>query len=113
MLRLRLHCLRSTRPSPVPRGIVSIETSSHPLARLRSCGAMLDAKVAPVVLVVEDTPELRDMYAEALNDAGLRVELAADGVEGVDKAIGLLPAVIVMDVNLPRQDGFTAIRLLR
>jgi CheY-like chemotaxis protein len=70
-------------------------------------------KTAPLVLLVDDTPEIRDMYADALGLAGLRVEPAADGLEGVEKAIALQPAVIVMDVNMPRLDGLAAARLLK
>lgn len=74
---------------------------------------MLEGKLPPLVLLVEDMPEIREVYVEALHDAGLRVAVAVDGLEGLEKAIALQPAVIVMDVNMPRLDGLAAIRLLR
>lgn len=67
----------------------------------------------PLVLLVEDMPELREVYAEILTEAGFRVALAKDGAEGVEKAIALQPAVILMDVDLPRLNGLAAIRQLR
>lgn len=98
MLCLRLHCLRSTLPQSFSRTYVSF---------------MLESRPAPLVLLVEDTPELREVYREALEDAGLRVAAAADGLEGLEKAIALQPDVIVMDVRMPRLDGLAAIRQLR
>lgn len=74
---------------------------------------MPEATTAPLVLLVEDTPEVREMYAEALQEASLRVELASDGAEGIEKAAVLQPALIVMDVNMPCLDGLTALRRLR
>ena len=74
---------------------------------------MLEAKLAPLVLLVEDTPDIRELYADALRDDGLRVEVAADGVEGVEKAIALRPAVILMDFNMPRLDGLSAAHRLK
>jgi CheY-like chemotaxis protein len=69
--------------------------------------------LAPLVLLVEDVAELRETYAEVLRDAGMRVAMAADGIEGVDAAIALQPDVIVMDVSMPRRDGLTAVVQLR
>ena len=69
--------------------------------------------IAPLVLVADDSAELREIYAEALRDAGLRVELATDGVDAVEKALALLPDVIVIDLEMPRLDGLAAARRLK
>jgi signal transduction histidine kinase len=62
--------------------------------------------------VVEDNPEMRGFLAEVLaND--LRVEVAADGVEGLAKALALSPDVIVTDVMMPRMSGDQMLRELR
>jgi CheY-like chemotaxis protein len=74
---------------------------------------MPEATTVPLVLLVEDTAELRAMYAEALEEAKLRVEMASDGAEGIEKATALQPAIIVMDVRMPRLDGLTALRRLK
>ncbi len=65
------------------------------------------------ILYVEDHPAQRDILAQMLELSGFDVEVAADGREGVDKAISWLPDVILMDLRMPRMDGFEAIELIR
>jgi CheY-like chemotaxis protein len=67
----------------------------------------------PVVLVVDDVEDTREMYLEYLSFAGFRVAGAADGEAAIDAARKLQPAVIVMDLSLPRLDGWEATRILK
>lgn len=67
-----------------------------------------------LVLIVEDTDSIRDLYAEAFKLAGLRVETAKDGTEGVVKALKFHPDVILMDILMPPGiDGHTAVSKIR
>jgi signal transduction histidine kinase/DNA-binding response OmpR family regulator len=66
----------------------------------------------PRVLVVEDEPEVAAALCDALR-ARYRVEVARDGAEGLAKARGLHPDLVVMDVFLPRVDGLDAARALK
>jgi two-component system, cell cycle response regulator DivK len=68
---------------------------------------------SPLVLVVEDYADTQELYRELLTFAGFRVEGAASGEEAVDKALALLPDVILMDLSLPGIDGWEATRLIR
>ena len=68
---------------------------------------------APLVLVVEDYDDAREMYAAYLRLDGFRVEEAGDGVEALRLAAALAPDAIVMDLSLPVVDGFETIRRLR
>lgn len=68
---------------------------------------------APVVLLVDDSADLRTLFAEVLGREGFLVIQAADGREAVDKALSAAPDVIVMDLWLPVLDGFSAARVLR
>src|SRR5712664_4225557 len=61
----------------------------------------------PRVLVVEDEPEVAAVVSEILRSR-YRVDVARDGAEGVAKARGLHPDLIVMDVFLPKLDGLDA-----
>ncbi len=65
------------------------------------------------ILYVEDHPAQRDILAQMLELGGFEVETAADGQEGVEKAIAWQPDVILMDLRMPRMDGFEAIELIR
>jgi two-component system, cell cycle response regulator DivK len=66
-----------------------------------------------LVLVVDDYKENRDLYAEYIRMSGIAVETAADGFEGIEKAILLRPDAIVMDLSMPHLDGFETVRVLR
>jgi CheY-like chemotaxis protein len=65
------------------------------------------------VLVVEDNPDGREILRQLLELLGYRVEVAADGVEGVEKALGWRPDVAVVDIGLPRMDGYEVARNIR
>lgn len=66
-----------------------------------------------LILLVDDFPDNREMYAEFLTFSGLRVAEADDGHEALEKAFGLLPDLIVMDLSLPGVDGWEATRRLK
>jgi len=65
------------------------------------------------VLIVDDGAENRELLRLLLQDAGLRVDEAENGLEGVEKAQARAYDAILMDVNMPVMDGFTATRKLR
>ncbi|MGE0863642.1 MAG: response regulator [Vicinamibacterales bacterium] len=69
--------------------------------------------VAPLVLVVDDYTDAREMYAESLLVHGFRVAEAANGLEAVAKARALSPDAILMDLSLPGIDGWEATRQLK
>ena len=68
---------------------------------------------SPLVLVVEDYQEAREMYAAYLQFSGYRVAEATNGLEAIDKTIELMPDIILMDLALPRMDGWEATRRLK
>jgi len=65
------------------------------------------------VLLVDDDPDARAMYSEYLRSKGCVVFTAGDGRVAVGKAKDLGPDIIVMDLAMPRVDGFEATRRLR
>src|SRR4026207_858113 len=67
----------------------------------------------PLVLVVEDYQDAREMYAAYLSFSGYRVAEATNGIEAIEKTIELLPDIILMDLALPRMDGWEATRRLK
>jgi CheY-like chemotaxis protein len=65
------------------------------------------------VLVVEDEADLAAALARALTDEDFAVEVAADGDEGLFHATEIPYDAIVLDVMLPRRDGWDVLRGLR
>lgn len=82
---------------------------SRPPPRPRS-GAHLKR---PLVLVVDDIVDNREMYLEYLRYAGFRVAGAVDGETAVELARTLRPTLILMDLSLPGIDGWEATRTLK
>lgn len=70
-------------------------------------------RAAPLILVVDDFLDNRQMYAEYLAFSGLRVEEAENGHEALEKAFAMRPDLIVMDLSLPGIDGWEATRRLK
>ena len=65
------------------------------------------------ILVVEDEPALRNMYKTWLLQAGYRVETADNGVAAVEKTLHERPDLVLLDVLLPKKDGFEVLAELR
>ena len=68
---------------------------------------------APRILVVEDNPMNLELVRDILTAEGYEVLEAADGATGVAIATLERPALILMDLQLPRLDGLEAARLIR
>lgn len=65
------------------------------------------------ILLVEDNELNRDMLTRRLQRKGFTVVVAVDGEEAVAKASGDLPALILMDMNIPLIDGWEATRQIK
>ncbi len=65
------------------------------------------------ILAVEDEPAMADLLDSALSEEGHRVTLATDGQQALDLAKSSSFDLIVLDLMLPRIDGFTVARQLR
>jgi DNA-binding response OmpR family regulator len=67
----------------------------------------------PRILVVDDEPMVRDVLARYLTADGFDVVAAADGQEALDRCAAAPPDLVVLDLMLPRVDGFEVFRRLR
>lgn len=65
------------------------------------------------ILLVEDNEMNRDMLSRRLSKKGFDVIIAVDGEEGIEKAKSELPDLILMDMSLPKVDGWQATRTLK
>jgi CheY-like chemotaxis protein len=66
-----------------------------------------------LILVAEDNRSLADIMKSALKFLGYDVVVTSEGLEAVESAISLQPDLIVLDMMMPKLDGFQAASLLR
>lgn len=96
-----------TDPAPVAQ-------STAPRTRkITAVAADAPASAKPVILVADDDPTIRAVVRLALEAAGFECRLADDGVLTCSLARNTLPNAIVLDVNMPRMDGFQVMYCLR
>jgi two-component system response regulator RpaA len=67
----------------------------------------------PRILVIEDDPAISELVSINLGMAGYKVKLAEDGIKGQALAMQLQPELTMLDLMLPRVDGFTICQRLR
>jgi CheY-like chemotaxis protein len=68
---------------------------------------------APVVLLVDDDPQIHDLIGTMLEREGYRVTHVSSGARAVDTARELRPSVILLDVMMPQVDGWTVLGRLK
>ncbi len=81
--------------------------------RMNQTSSLPATKAQSTVLVIDDSPQDLSLLTEFLRNARLRLVVAFDGREGYEKAAAILPDLILLDVRMPRTDGFAACRLLK
>ena len=67
----------------------------------------------PKILVVEDEENIREAVVYSLSQEGFDVYSANDGEEGLNKAKSLNPDLVLLDVMLPKLDGFEVCRMIK
>ncbi len=85
-----------------------------PVRRLKKIQPLSSQEPKITLLYVEDAVVIRDTISRLLELKGdFRVVFAQNGQEGVDQAIKLKPAAILMDLRMPVKDGYQAIKELK
>jgi len=64
------------------------------------------------ILIIDDSRTERELMAKVIKDAGHKVEMAMNGQEGLEKAKSEVPDLILLDVVMPKMDGFAVCRKL-
>ena len=92
-------------PTQVSPSAVTVISSPTPTPREKPTGA--------TVLVVDDDPLVHQLLKTELEREGMRVLLASDGVEAMTVSRQHRPSAIVLDINLPKLDGWTVLAELK
>jgi two-component system response regulator MtrA len=111
-----LHQACADTDGPLPLGAAAGRRRER---RLAYCGEVgheagghedrMDARI----LLVEDDPSIREVTALGLRNAGFTVETAADGRDGLDRALAGAFELVLLDVMLPGLDGLEVCRAIR
>lgn len=88
---------RSVAERPAPAASVELAAALQP----------------PLVLVVDDSLTVRKITTRLLGREGFRVDSAKDGVDALEKMHDLIPDLVLLDVEMPRMDGFELARVMR
>jgi two-component system alkaline phosphatase synthesis response regulator PhoP len=67
----------------------------------------------PRVLMIEDHPDIAELYQLKLQLDGYRVAVASNGITGLEMARSLMPDVVLLDLHLPQKDGLELLTELR
>ena len=92
--------IESLEGKPAPAGVPA-EVTSSPLP------------TNTAVLVVDDDPGVRDLLSRYLSKEGYMVECVASGDEGIKRAKEIFPMAIILDVMMPRKDGWAVLQEIK
>ena len=73
----------------------------------------VDANNKARILVVDDSSLVRLYYRSTLERTGFEVEQAINGIEAMERVLSQPFDLVIVDINMPRTDGFTFLRALR
>jgi chemosensory pili system protein ChpA (sensor histidine kinase/response regulator) len=100
--------------NPVPLAVRALNAPvDTPMPALPKVEPVQEAPQAPMVLVVDDSLTVRKISSRLMAREGYRVDTAKDGVDALEKMQDLVPDVVLLDVEMPRMDGFELARVMR
>ncbi len=75
---------------------------------------MTTSTPVPTILIVDDDPEIQRFFEQAFQDyPEYRLILASDGAHGLERVTEVLPAVAIIDLNMPKLGGYQLVQALR
>ena len=101
-----------TRPSG-PTAVPAAASAPAPPPAAPGAGADAGPAPRPLVLIADDDPAMRVLAATIMKAQGFDVAEAGDGLEALAQAQRLAPAVMLLDMEMPRIDGFGVLEALR
>lgn len=64
------------------------------------------------ILLIDDDIFFQKFYATKIGEKGYDISIASDGIEGIEKAQSLKPDIILLDLIMPKKDGFEVLKTL-
>jgi len=102
--------------------VTSLQTGARPASPIQSASAVAipptaeaptEAEHGKHVLVVDDSPSVRRVVSNMLKQHDWEVQMARDGVEALEMISQQTPAAVLLDIEMPRMDGYELISTIR
>jgi CheY-like chemotaxis protein len=100
-------------PEPQTEMVAAAASDEGPAADVPEAPTGWDGPSAGTIVIIEDDPVAANYYATLFRGNRYQVEVANDGVSGVDLCTRVQPQVILLDVMMPRQNGILVLQTLR
>jgi chemosensory pili system protein ChpA (sensor histidine kinase/response regulator) len=94
--------------NPVPLAQKTVQVQ-----KLGEKAVVVPVRRTPVVMIVDDSLTVRKITSRLLTRVGYEVVTAKDGVDALEKLVDITPDVMLLDVEMPRMDGFELTKNLR
>lgn len=104
---------RRGRYSSVARSSATSSQPAQTTIRRGTTGMLAPRKRTPLIQVVDDSLSIRKVLSAALEKSGFRVRTSKDGQEAYEMVQQVPPDLIVMDIEMPRMDGYELTSLLK
>ena len=104
---------RGQGPPPRRRRSVDRASAAPAEAPAAPVAVMAEPAAAPLVMVVDDSLTVRKITGRLLAREGYQVIAAKDGVDALEQALDIVPDVMLVDIEMPRMDGFDLTRNVR
>ncbi len=107
--------LEATKENPNNVVLASYVNSLHiRLEEIRSRRESADAKIkGKTILVIDDSPTIRKLISGKLEKSGHIVFCSSDGVEALERLQDLVPDLVLLDIAMPRMDGYQVCKMIR
>jgi len=83
------------------------------VSKVKKAASVTPLNTNPLIMVVDDSLTVRKITSRMLSRAGYQVVTATDGVDALEKLEEFTPDVMLLDIEMPRMDGFALARELR
>ncbi|MGH8620795.1 MAG: Hpt domain-containing protein, partial [Burkholderiales bacterium] len=106
--------LADGRIAPIVNPVLLAQRSTRTAPLTTALPAMAPTRsAAPVVMVVDDSLTVRKVTGRLLEREGYRVLTAKDGVDALEQMKDTLPDIMLVDIEMPRMDGFDLAKIVR
>jgi len=101
------------KPIPPERICQVVSRILEDMKKSQSSGQAYQPDTSFKILVADDMPDNAALLARYLNDKGYELLLASDGEETLEVLRAELPDLVLLDINMPKKDGFSVLREMR